>query len=285
MSMTQVVAHHLPALRRYARALTGSQSSGDANIAAMLEAISSDSDVLHEDNAKVGLFRLFTKTWNSLASNATPQLTSVGVRGDRRIAQLTPKPRQAFLLVSLEAFSERDAAEILDVTVPDLERLLEQAGRELASEIASDVLIIEDEPLIAYDLQELVESLGHHVVGIARTHAEAVILARARLPELILADIKLGDGSSGIEAVSELLTELCVPVVFITAFPERVLTGQRVEPTFLIAKPFQPAAVAAVISQALFFECNAAHISDSDATVHQKKMQEPSLFLQLLNAR
>ena len=48
-----------------------------------------------------------------------------------------------------------------------------------------------------------------------------------------------------------------VPVIFITAYPERFLTGERPEPAFLIAKPFQPSTVSAVLSQALFFERNA----------------------------
>ena len=92
------------------------------------------------------------------------------------------------------------------------------------------------------------------MVGIARTHSEAVTLAKAKKPGLILADIQLADGSSGLDAVNELLNEFEVPVIFITAYPERFLTGQRPEPAFLIAKPFQPATVSAVASQALFFE-------------------------------
>jgi CheY-like chemotaxis protein len=107
--------------------------------------------------------------------------------------------------------------------------------------------------LIAADLQDLVESIGHSLVGVAHTHAEAIKLAKAKRPGLILADIKLADGSSGLEAVNELLTTFEAPVIFITAFPERFLTGERPEPAFLIAKPFQPATVSAVASQALFF--------------------------------
>lgn len=135
---------------------------------------------------------------------------------------------------------------------------MEEAGRELASDIATDVLIIEDETFIALDLEGLLESLGHHVIGIARTHTEAVAIAKKKRPGLILADIQLADGSSGLDAVNELLDTFEVPVIFITAYPERFLTGQRPEPAFLIAKPFQPATVSAVVSQALFFERNAA---------------------------
>lgn len=282
MAIAQVMAHHLPSLRRYARALTGSQSAGDAYVAATLEAILSFPEIVHERSPKVALFRSFTATWNSISLNGTPEPLGLSTRsGDRRLAQLTPKPKQAFLLVSLEGFTEEDAAEILDLNLEDVQVLLEEAGRELATEIATDVLIIEDEPLIAYDLEGLVDSLGHRVVGIARTHTEAVSIAKRSLPGLILADIKLADGSSGIDAISELIDELCVPVIFITAFPERLLTGERLEPAFLITKPFHPATVAAVMSQALFFECNATRVDSSHGTMRQSKLQ-PSLFLELL---
>jgi len=254
----QSIAQHLPYLRRYARALTGSQSSGDAYVAGTLEALVKEPNLLESDEKpRVGLFRLFTQIWNSMPLNRTTE-PAASFPAERRLGSLTPAPRQAFLLVSLEGFSEQDAAHILGIDVPKLRGLVEQAGRELAEEIATNVLIIEDETFIAMDLEGLVESLGHRVVGIARTHAEAVALARAKRPGLILADIQLADGSSGLDAVNELLGSFEVPVIFITAYPERFLTGQRPEPAFLIAKPFQPATVSAVVSQALFFERNAA---------------------------
>jgi len=67
----------------------------------------------------------------------------------------------------------------------------------------------------------------------------------------------LADNSSGLDAVNELLRSFEMPVIFITAYPERFLTGERPEPAFLISKPFQPAMVSAIASQALFFERNA----------------------------
>jgi CheY-like chemotaxis protein len=177
-----------------------------------------------------------------------------GPNVEQRLTHLTPRTRQAFLLLGLEGFSEKDAADILDIDVATLRQYLDDAGRELAAEIATDVLIIEDVPLIAVDIEALVDNLGHKVVGIARTHREAVQIAKAKPPGLILADIQLADGSSGLDAVNELLQTFEVPVIFITAYPERFLTGERPEPAFLIPKPFQPATLSAVISQALFFE-------------------------------
>jgi CheY-like chemotaxis protein len=248
----------LPYLRRYARALAGNQQSGDAYVAATLQALIEDSSALENAHSvRIGLYKLFTKIWNSVSLNAKPQAASMNLPVEQRLAQITPRARQAFLLVALEGLSEDDAAKVLDIDVPALQALIEESGKELAAEIATDVLIIEDETFIALDLEGLVESLGHRVLGVARTHTEAVNLAKAKRPGVILADIQLADGSSGLDAVNEMLRNFEVPVIFITAYPERFLTGKRPEPAFLIAKPFQPSTVSAVLSQALFFQQNA----------------------------
>ena len=89
--------------------------------------------------------------------------------------------------------------------------------------------------------------------SIAATRDEAVKQARAQKPGLVLADIRLADGSSGIDAVSEILKGFDIPVIFITAYPERLLTGERPEPTYLITKPFLSTTVKATVGQALFF--------------------------------
>ena len=258
MPISQAVVQHLPYLRRYARALSGSQASGDTYVAATLEALVQDPKVLGStEGTRVALYRLFTKIWNSVALNSKTSAGEAKQAVEKHLAQIAPMPRQAFLLVALEGFSEDDAAKVLDIDVPSLRALVEDSGRELAAEIATDVLIIEDETFIALDLEGLVEGLGHRVLGVARTHGEAVALARAKRPGIILADIQLADGTSGLDAVNEMLRSFEVPVIFITAYPERFLTGERPEPAFLIAKPFQPTMVSAVLSQALFFERNA----------------------------
>ena len=258
MSRSQLVAEHLPLLRRYARALTGNQASGDAYVGAMLEALLQDPSLLDEQHGpRVGLFRLFTQIWNSVSINDdTDDVATLPMPSERRLSNITPLPRQAFLLLSLEGFSEEEVAFVLNKDVAETRKLADTAGREMAAEIATDVLIIEDETFIAMDLESLVKNLGHNVIGVARTHTDAVALAKNRKPGLILADIQLADGSSGLDAVNELLKTFEVPVVFITAYPERFLTGERPEPAFLISKPFQPAMVSAVASQALFFQRN-----------------------------
>lgn len=253
MSIVANIKPNLPYLRRYARALTGTQESGDSYVANVLETIIADPSQIGETrNAKIALFQIFSRLWSSLDVNL--ERDRAPTPAERNITGLTARPRQAFLLTSLEGFDTVEAAEILETTQAEVETLIQQAGEEIAQQVATSVLIIEDEPLIAIDIEQLVKDIGHDVTAIARTHSEAVGEISKREPGLILADIQLADGSSGIDAVNEILQGINVPVIFITAFPERLLTGERPEPAFLITKPFRPETVKAVISQALFFD-------------------------------
>ena len=257
MSLSMRIAPHLPYLRRFARAATGSQTSGDAYVAATLEALIADVSIFPEASSdRIALYKLFSKLFSSSSVQIpTPQPHFVWEqRAARNLANLAPRQRQAFLLVSVEGVSSEQAAEILDVSDEELTKLIAEASREISRQVATDILIIEDEPLIAMDIEQMVESLGHKVVGIARTHKEAVSLYGKTMPKMILADIQLADGSSGIDAVNDILSTEALPVIFITAFPERLLTGERPEPTFLVTKPFNPDMVKALISQALFFD-------------------------------
>ena len=256
MSLSQTIAPHLPLLRRFARALAGSQSAGDAYVAATLQVLAEDPSLFDQTlDPRVALYRTFVSLWNSVGLNLkTETLESAGTSVDRQLEQITPLARQAFVLRSVEGFSAQDAATILNTTESNIEALIDDAGREIAAQVATEVLIIEDEPMIAMDLEAIVEGLGHRVTGVARTHAEAVEAVSTNKPGLVLADIQLADGSSGLDAVNEMLGTFEVPVIFITAYPDRLLTGERPEPAFLITKPYQPDTVKAIVSQALFFE-------------------------------
>lgn len=255
-SISSMVAAHLPSLRRYARALTGAQSSGDAYVAALLEALIAEPELFDRDaDARVQVYTLMSRMWSSLRVNTQNDgLDRWEQAASRKLEAITPRARQAFLLASVEGFSLPQIGQILGASESEVATLLGQAGSEIAQQVHSQVMIIEDEPLIALEIETLVAELGHDVTGVARTHKEAIRLAGERSPGLILADIQLADGSSGIDAVNELIRDFDVPVVFITAFPERLLTGEKPEPAFLISKPFVPDMVKAVISQALFFE-------------------------------
>ncbi|AHE51793.1 response regulator [Sphingomonas sanxanigenens] len=259
MSLGQQLVPHLPFLRRYARALTGSQGHGDAYVRATLEAIVEAPDQFPRDvDPRMGLYRTFQAIWAS---------TNIDIDGEvgnpvhapetiasARLARVTPLSRQALLLTAMEGFSPEDAGYLIDASPEDVDSLVAEALAEIESQTRAEVLIIEDEPIIAMDLETIVRDLGHDVSGVAVTREEAVTQALAQRPGLVLADIQLADDSSGIDAVKDILAEFNVPVIFITAFPERLLTGERPEPTFLITKPFQRSTVKAAIAQALFFD-------------------------------
>ena len=262
MPLSGLITPQLPYLRRFARALTGSQASGDAYSVATLEALM-EYDKFPGDsrNVRKMLFKVFLKIWGSISIHKTADLgaasQSLGA-ADRNLEALTPMPRVAFLLRAQECFQTEEIAELMNVSVAEVEALIKQAGHEIALQLSTDILIIEDESVIAIDLEALVTDLGHRVTRIARTHKEAVAAIADKAPGLVLADIHLADGSSGLEAVNEILLKCPVPVIFITAYPERLLTGERPEPTFLITKPFRPETVMAIVSQALFFDQRAA---------------------------
>ena len=158
------------------------------------------------------------------------------------------------MLLAVEGFNEEEIREILKVSHEEFKDLITKAAQDISEQVATRIMIIEDEPLIAMDIEQLVEGLGHKVIGIARTKDEALALYKKEKPGMILADIQLADGSSGIDATNDILKDEILPVIFITAFPERLLTGERPEPTFLVTKPFNPEMVKALISQALFFQ-------------------------------
>ncbi len=256
MSLSTRIAAHLPFLRRYARAVTGSQTSGDAYVAAVLEALVADVSLFpDEKDDRVALYKLFSSLYGS-TSVEIGEIDSPFAwerRAATNLMSIPPVERQAFLLVSVEGFTPQETARVLDMPEGEIGGIIEKASKEISRQVATDIMIIEDEPLIAMDIEQMVESLGHTVTGIARTHTEAVELFQRTQPKMVLADIQLADGSSGIDAVNDILQTHTIPVIFITAFPERLLTGERPEPTFLVTKPFNPDMVKALISQALFF--------------------------------
>jgi DNA-directed RNA polymerase specialized sigma24 family protein len=256
MGLLARLAPHLPYVRRYARALTGDQATGDNYVRVALEALAAGERTLETHmTPRVALYHVFHTIWLATGARLESEETVSHAADEaaRRLLKIPPRSRQAFLLTALEGFTPSEAAQILDTDVDEVETLIGQAQTEIDAELATDVLIIEDEPVIAADIEALVRELGHSVVDVAATHNEAVDAVANKKPGLVLADIQLADGSSGIDAVKDILQHYDVPVIFITAFPERLLTGERPEPTFLITKPFQPETVKAAIGQALFF--------------------------------
>ena len=248
MSLKVAIGPELPFLRRYARALTGSQRLGDAAVREVLEALLVTPEEFDTHKPpRVELYRIFHRLWQPATIDALTESDAT----DRIVTRLPMHSRQALLLTAIEGFSINETAHILRSDAPTVSREIITARQSIADCLQASVMIIEDEAIIALHIKSIVVGLGHSVVGVARTRAEAVALAEKSRPELVLADINLADGSSGIDAVKDILSAMRVPVIFITAFPERLLTGERPEPTYLITKPFEPETVITTIGQAL----------------------------------
>ena len=261
--MTQLsreVARHVPFLRRYARAVVGDQMRGDACVRSTLQSLLTRRDLRETDDLRIVLYRSLHDVWaddarteGSAPAQVSPEAGPIDEDSilASRLGNLSALKRQALVLTTLEGFQLQQAAAVMRLEPREMAELLSLAKEDLRAQKATRILIIEDEPIIALDIATTVERNGHTVVGIATTHAEAVALARRDPPGLILADIQLQDDSSGIEAVQEILRSATVPVIFVTAFPERLLTGERPEPAFLVTKPFDPDTLNVSISQAL----------------------------------
>lgn len=258
MPLGSQIAAYLPFLRRYARALTGSQRQGDGLVRATLEIALTDPDMrLKLRGGRVALYAAFTRLWQSTQLDEATNRDITSPReaaAHSHLSAIGPRHREALLLIALEEFSSAQAGEIMGMSAAEAGALASWAAQQIARGSATSVLIIEDEPLISMQLEQIVGSLGLTVSGTAATRAQAAHSAATTRPGLVLADIQLADGSSGLDAVADILGRTPeIPVIFITAYPERLLTGDRPEPTYLLSKPFHEDAVRAAISQALFF--------------------------------
>jgi len=244
---------YVPYLRRFARALTGSQINGDLYVKTALQALMA---VIENGEVttppKIQLYRALLKVWSNTGSELESDVDHEPSPANR-VRRLAPEQRQAFVLNALEGMTEKEIAQVMDVSLTDAIDLLASAEVDIETELETNILIIEDEPIIASDIQGIVEELGHSVCGIAATHKSALELIKKTNPGIILSDVNLADGSSGIDAVTDILAGSSIPVIFVTAFPEQLLTGERPEPAYLISKPFEPENLKAAISQALFF--------------------------------
>ncbi len=257
MSLGQAIAPHLPYLRRYGRAISGSQQSGDALVSRLLETLIANPDAVDTSgDLRIQLYRMVHDNFGLATAQAQgdEQIAPEVAIADARLRRIPSLARQALLLTAVEGFSNEETGRIVGRDAADVDKLIHEATDEIDRQTRARILIIEDEPIIAMDIEMIVRDLGHDVVAVATTHSEAVAEAQKHQPGLVLADIQLADNSSGIEAVQEILGGMTVPVIFITAFPERLLTGDRPEPAFLLTKPYQPATLRAAISQVLFFD-------------------------------
>jgi CheY-like chemotaxis protein len=244
----------LPFVRRYARALTGSQARGDGYVRLCLETILAEPARLDGGDPKLQVFKAFHEALRAVGGDGP--LLGERSHDDRShpasgLAALPSVERQVLLLMFLEEFSLEQTARIVGLEEDETRDLLDRARRDVQLVSSVPILIIEDEPMIAMELGRIIRELGHRVCGTAARQADAIALAARTQPALILADIQLKGEDSGITAVQEILKNIDVPIIFVTGFPERLLTGEHLEPAFVIPKPFSPQMLKAAIGQAL----------------------------------
>lgn len=257
-SFQAAIAAELPYLRRYARTLTGSQSIGDSAVRETLQAMIAAPDEIDQDApVRPELYRVFHRIWSDSS------LRSIDMPG-AIVGSLPRRLRKALLLTTIEGFSIEETAHILEMNAAEVDEFVTQARNEIHSMLSAKIMIIEDEAIIALHLKSLMVSMGNDVAAIVRTESEAIATAAQVEPELILADVNLADGSSGIDAVRHILTTMTVPVIFITAFPEKLLTGEGDEPAYVISKPFDPDNVVATVWQALLVSRETAAMAEID---------------------
>jgi len=249
------VLANLPYLRRYARMLTGSQERGDEYIRVCLEAIVVEPEAIERaTDVRLELFARFHQVWN-IVDSRMPEDKTVNPDLEGRIRSslqsLPSQERQGLLLLSVEGFTLEQTSYILGMPEAEVQDLIRRARLDISKRTMANILIIEDDAIIALNNAEIVRDMGHKVTGTAAREDEAIALAKKTSPDLILADIQLADGDNGINAVQEILRNVKAPVIFVTGFPERLLTGKTLEPAFVITKPFEPETLKTAIAHAL----------------------------------
>lgn len=249
---TGQILSQLPSLRRYAGFLTGSDEKGDALVTATLEGILAGKIALCADaELRIALFRALHDVWEPPDEISVKSSSGVRHRGDRFEDIVSPIERAVLILTRLEGLFVSEAGYVLRMDVGIAQRRLDWAESKLEHLLDRRILIVEDNILLAMELEELIASLGHRPIGPATTRAEAVNLAMRKRPHLILSDIQLRDGTSGIDAVDRIRHDIDIPVIYLTAFPNQ-LGDRRHEPdSYVVPKPFSNSLIRSFITNAL----------------------------------
>jgi CheY-like chemotaxis protein len=265
------ILKEIPYLRRHARLLTGTQEIGDEFVRLCLELVVAEPHWLEGKDLRVQLFRAFHAAWTrvheTISESAALGAVDLAQRVKGGLAALPGLERRTLLLVVVEGFTYEDTAAILGVSVDEVRHHAAKARSDLLSKVSISTVIIEDEQVVARDIAQIVEEMGHSVVGIAGHEAEAVALVEEARPGLILADIRLEDDGDGVAAARAALETYTVPIVFVTGYPERLLTGTGLEPAFVVAKPFTAEALKVTIAQAL-----ATYSAPAQASQHRSAL-------------
>jgi CheY-like chemotaxis protein len=109
-------------------------------------------------------------------------------------------------------------------------------------------MLVEDEPFIALDLETILASMGHDVVGVADCLAGAIVLAEASRPEAAFIDVNLRDGFTGLDVACALRDRFGIRFGFVTGNPEQLPTD-RCGALGVIEKPFTDADITGLLAR------------------------------------
>ncbi|WP_245613094.1 PhyR family response regulator anti-anti-sigma factor [Skermanella stibiiresistens] len=249
----------LPYMRRYGRALTGSTSRGDDLVTRAMEDALGDPvtfrlDADEEVATRRRLYALLNTLFDAPTGGAGGKTaaTEAGHPMEAALGTLPELERRVFLLVSLEELPTSQAADVLDLPVEQIREALGRAQNAMREQLVANILIVEDDAIIAYDLTETVLAMGHKVCGTAATMEEALAAAAANQPSLALMDLRLAHGGSGITTAQALRESRALPIIFVTAFAEELKQRGLDYLGPVIKKPFTREQIERAITQAVF---------------------------------
>lgn len=239
-------------LRQFARAVTADRLAGDE----LADAVARDANRAVQDGepplTRAALFRRFVEAWREIVNRNTaprPFSNAALVRG---LGAAPDEPRMVLLLTDICGFTRNEVETILAPLSKAYDTLLAE-GRSIVRSVrrGANALVVEDEPLIAADLKDVLEDMGVAVIGMARTAEQAAREVIRKTPDIVLADYNLDGRKTGVDAVTAFQEQHSCPVIFITGYPDEVLKGEDVEPDFVIVKPYRPEAVQAAVAHCL----------------------------------
>lgn len=247
-------------LRQFARAVTADRLVGDELVGAVLAGAAITTGAQAPRGEK---FREFFRRWrNFLEDKSAPRPFSKAAL----VKSIGGAPSEARLVLLLRDICGLSAPEVETaigpLSRPQREILADERRAIGARNRPATAVVIEDEPLIAVDIQDILAEMGVNVVALARTASAGAAATLKHRPDIVIADFNLDGGATGVDAVVAFQDEHPCPVVFITGYPDQVLKGEEVEPDFVIVKPYLPESVRAAVAHSLDTARRSVHATD-----------------------
>jgi CheY-like chemotaxis protein len=227
---------------RYASCILGNRQLSRIAIVEALKA-----QAINGGSSRFELYRAVNEAAVSSAPLAEVRFSG-GCGIGTELLKLPHQRRQIVALRAVMGFSYGDVGEIMGMTEAAVRRAYVSSLLELRAKPA--VLIIEDEAMIALDLQKIIKTLGLSVAGIAKNREEALRIVGLSHPKLIVADYRLRD-ETGIDVVNAIREQIHADVIYITAHPEAVTEQLGAASEVVLSKPFNARALVAAVQSKL----------------------------------